>query len=504
MPTTESAIEPTPRSVPAPLRILGALGLIGVVGTFLFEFWNDTPKIDDAYISYRYARNLVMGNGLVFNAGEAVEGYTNFLWTLAIAAGLAVGFTAEATSHALSLASGSFVLVATSQYAARVLPASRAWLGFVPAAIVLASIAFARWVDSGLETPLFVAAVTAALWAQAARRMGWATAAICVATLTRPDGVLVAGAVYVFHLGRNRENLWPALKAPAVFAAVVAAQSLFRFFYYDSLVPNTFYAKVPGVPWQSGLLYLEFFLHEGAFALLLPAAWATWRVPALRPGALTVVAVGIYTVAVGGDVFRHGRFLLPALPALAVLATAGVVDWIRVNRPLAAAGAIALAASIWIPVFGLPTDTLGPPLPRSAALADRRHLDRTYQVIDRKRARILRQRGRPVGLIAATGIGYLGYRTDLPILDLLGLVDATIARQSDGPGLRGMPVPGHARSNAGYVLSRRPDYLIIPRKGSMTFLSAHIDLWQHPDLERLYVWDEEFLGYRLRSAAATP
>jgi hypothetical protein len=40
---------------------------------------------DDAFISFRYARNLLAGHGLVFNRGEFVEGYTNFLWTLEVA-----------------------------------------------------------------------------------------------------------------------------------------------------------------------------------------------------------------------------------------------------------------------------------------------------------------------------------------------------------------------------------------------------------------------------------
>jgi hypothetical protein len=35
---------------------------------------------DDAFISYRYARNWVEGHGIVFNVGERVEGYTNFLY----------------------------------------------------------------------------------------------------------------------------------------------------------------------------------------------------------------------------------------------------------------------------------------------------------------------------------------------------------------------------------------------------------------------------------------
>src|SRR5918994_4899450 len=41
--------------------------------------------LDDAYISFRYAYNLVEGHGLVFNQGEYVEGYTSLLWTLLMA-----------------------------------------------------------------------------------------------------------------------------------------------------------------------------------------------------------------------------------------------------------------------------------------------------------------------------------------------------------------------------------------------------------------------------------
>ena len=40
---------------------------------------------DDAFISFRYVRNLLEGYGLVFNRGERVEGYSNFLWVLELA-----------------------------------------------------------------------------------------------------------------------------------------------------------------------------------------------------------------------------------------------------------------------------------------------------------------------------------------------------------------------------------------------------------------------------------
>ena len=38
--------------------------------------------VDDTFISLRYARNLIDGNGLVYNPGQRVEGYSNFLWVV--------------------------------------------------------------------------------------------------------------------------------------------------------------------------------------------------------------------------------------------------------------------------------------------------------------------------------------------------------------------------------------------------------------------------------------
>ena len=46
---------------------------VGILHTSLLSFVND-----DAFISLRYAKNLVTGFGLVYNAGERVECYTNY------------------------------------------------------------------------------------------------------------------------------------------------------------------------------------------------------------------------------------------------------------------------------------------------------------------------------------------------------------------------------------------------------------------------------------------
>ena len=62
------------------------VGLIACLSILAIQIWRYWFICDDAFISFRYARNLATGHGLVFNPGfERVEGYTNFLWVLMLA-----------------------------------------------------------------------------------------------------------------------------------------------------------------------------------------------------------------------------------------------------------------------------------------------------------------------------------------------------------------------------------------------------------------------------------
>jgi arabinofuranosyltransferase len=468
---------------------------------FLAELHARVPQVDDAYISYRYAAQLVEGHGLVFNVGERVEGYTNLLWTLAVAAGLVLGWPAPAVGHALGLASGLAALLA-SYALARAGGARGVWAGLAPW-LVYASTSFARWATAGLETPLFAAAGAAALAAQARDRIGWATGFAVAATLTRPEGALLAAVVLGSHLLRHAGAGGRAWRAPALYAGFLLGLCAWRLAYYGDPLPNTFYAKVGGVPPLFGVGYAGSFLRDGAAWLLPPGLLAAWRVERLRPTALYAAAFMAYVVGVGGDSLGHARLLVPVLPCLAALAVAGAESAASLGRIAAAA---CVAAALVVQPLGWPTPGALAKPKRAAELARARGSDHLFESLARRRARVLRRRGEPPSLVATGAIGAFGYYARVPVLDLLGLVDPEVARSRPDPGGPGVPLPGHQRANPDYVLSRRPDYILVARKDSpgKGNLPAVAGLWAHPDLERLYVWDAALEGYRLRGGGRWP
>ena len=120
---------------------------------------------DDAFISFRYVRNLVEGHGLVFNIGERVEGYSNFLWVLELAALWKLfGLRPENAAPWLSVVCTAGTLAATVWWAAR-LPGlrHRALVTWMALGLLCTSATFAVWTSAGgLETRQFTLFVVAA------------------------------------------------------------------------------------------------------------------------------------------------------------------------------------------------------------------------------------------------------------------------------------------------------------------------------------------------------
>jgi arabinofuranosyltransferase len=327
--------------------------------------WRRAWLSDDAFISFRYAENLTQGLGLVFNRGERVEGYSNFLWTIWAAIGMKLGAGPEGWSIVWGIAcyAGSIVLLALI---ARRMAGGVGAAAVVPAGALLAALhpAWNHFATSGLETSLFTFLALLGFFvvtSRAARAPAVAGAVFALLALTRPDGPIFALPAGLYLLFSGRPRIRSALVFGAAFATLWVPYTLWRVSYYGSFFPNTFYAKSAHLAWWSqGARYLELYALKywplvmgvplGVAGLLARGSSGTGRESGeargvVGAGLLALAMLALYTLyvaRVGGD-FMFARFLIPVTPFALVLTDLG---WQRLlgRRPLAVAGATAAMA----------------------------------------------------------------------------------------------------------------------------------------------------------------
>ncbi|XXT23539.1 hypothetical protein WME94_18545 [Sorangium sp. So ce429] len=452
---------------PLPAWLQIALGLVApMLITIVAALRVSSFTIDDAYISFRYAENLARGNGLVYNVGERVEGYTNFLWTVLLAAAVKVGATPTAASKVLGAACACGALVPTYLLSQRLrrfsnVPCLATWL-------LATSILFSGYAVFGLETPLFLLltlagtelflreedAAAAGDGARAARAFPWSGVVFALAALTRPEAPLFLGLLVIWHVDQafSRRNL---LRLVA-FALPVAAHLLWRHSYYGAWLPNTLAAKTGNFAQQlqGGSDYVrKYAQHAGAFLWLGLFSVASSIVHRRRSGlAIASIALlfGVYVVTVGGDWMPYFRFLAPAEP-FAFLLVDDAVRAIAARRERAASLAIAAFGAITLAT-------------RAGELA---RAQRNILVNDKgfwddaagRTAAWLVDSGEP-GPIAIADIGYVGYRTGYPIVDMLGLLS---------PEVSSLPGGYTHKVGTGYtdaLFAKNPRYFLIISSGA--------------------------------------
>lgn len=479
------------RPLSARLLLVGQLALVAAVLAQQFPHWWAQRWVqDDAYVSFRYARNLVRGEGLVYNPGQPVEGYTNFLWTVLAALPLAAGAEDPLPAmHALSavLWAVSFALLTALGVALWARGLWAAPLAVVPLAYHWS---FNLWSFSGMETPLVTACLIAAVCAVALapERHAWAPAAAsaCAVALvmTRPDGIVVLaalalavvaldGAAIVRARRWRRGVLWPALPI----LLVLAPYQLWRLWYYGSFYPNTYYAKAAYLPYYArGVQYLTVYLsiyRLGWFLPLLVGAGLVRDMPVLArrflvATSLTALAVGFYVVRLGGD-FMEWRFLTPVsgvlYPAL-VIAACVLGRHLPRRAPAAArawlgfaAGAAGAALLTWTTIDAAERA-------RTRMIPDQETIPLLRRYTDpgrfdwRTAARAFDAVLPPETRIATTSAGIVPYFCDRPCLDLHGLTDPLIARVPVFPNTRGRMGHEHWVNEHVYIRGRGVDVIL--------------------------------------------
>lgn len=337
----------SPRALPLALRV-GAVALAMWMAHVRAVFTSD-----DAWISFRYAWNLVHGFGLRYNpGGEPVEGYSNLLWTLWSALGIGLHVPIERWVYVSGLGAAGLITFLAGSTAWKLTGSRVAEAGAL--LFAAASAIVGECATTGLETPLLTLLVAVSLRLSAEgtwRGLVLGASAGGLAAITHVEGPVFLLVPLVAALSGPRLTVrqWGLLGVAAL--GPLAAQECLRLAYYGAWLPLTFEVKFSG---QRGVRLVNGFrMLAGAavlgFPLLALAALGAARFRALSPLLLAPVAgVMLFVMVVNGDEIGGLRFVAAAVPAVAVLAGLGVLALSRVPRfGWALAAVLALGAAGW-------------------------------------------------------------------------------------------------------------------------------------------------------------
>jgi 4-amino-4-deoxy-L-arabinose transferase-like glycosyltransferase len=448
---------PTPPSkFDLPLALL--LGVIALGCAWVYRNFTQ----DDAFITYRYARNIAAGHGFVYNAGEPVLGTTTPLYTLVLALG---GRLTGQAIHQIGywLSTLSLWISGVTLYS---LGKSRG--AFSAAAIALLFITNPLLISSiGMETFFLLMLLLLALRSYAASRFTLTGVLLGLLILTRYETILMAGLLGADCLLRARRRpFWLAWTA-----VIVGAWLLYAWLTFGQVIPQSAIAKLTEqrLPFALGVaLFWRLYTDQTAWSnALLPlslfglysALRQKWgeRVPAYL---LLLIWSGVYGIAASLYAGSFPWYYAPLIPGFSILVVWGLEFLTHfLSAPLrrlaiqekalrystasafalGAAGLIALHLFLWT---------------RGWVSHNGQIVDTRYWVY-RDLAEWLNRHARAEDSLAASEIGVVGYYTELSIIDLHGLVTPGLT-----PWLAEDPVEIVRRAIDLYA----PDYVLVTRQ----------------------------------------
>lgn len=472
------------------VKVFGLI-LLGILAIILYYYSKTFDFIqDDSFITYRYVKNFTEGNGLVFNIGERVEGYTCFLWVVVLAGVKSLGFNFISASQVLGIISSMITLLFTYLISSKIFPKNNGAafnLVFSLAAVTLLASngSFAYWAVSGMETGLFGCLITLGVYLyllelkDGSDSIPLSSLAFLFAALTRPEGNLIFAVTVVHkilytlkykkqditaHTNKltSRNNLiWLGIYViPALIFMV------WRYSYYGYLLPNTFYAKTGSSLeyYSAGLDYTWTFLKSyGFYGLFVLIAFYTLTSKERFYSYLYLVMIfavfTLYVIFVGGDVLRPNRFFVPIMPVFFILVQEGLAmltglfDKKR-EMALGAIIGIAFTAGFSYYTYSKEAEVIKGYADLEKGLVEKMKITGTWLKTKQQQA------GKPL-TVAATTIGAISYYSEVILVDMLGLTDKEVAHNPKPiPEISSKDVGWRERNyNVEYIMSRKPDYI---------------------------------------------
>ncbi|MFC1852208.1 hypothetical protein ACFL27_18590 [candidate division CSSED10-310 bacterium] len=478
-------------------------GLILLMLIFVGHAYVLNCVAEDAYISFRYARNLANGYGLRWNIDEApVEGYTNFLWVIMCALAYKMGFEMPLFSQILGTGASLITLFWIYLFG-RTFFDSKALYSLLPCLYLSLSGPFATWAASGKETNFFGLLVLIGIfyalkfWQKNNRQ----DLVICFitlffATLVRPEGFLVFTIVLCFFLIMSLlkadKSVKKVLYALLYYLNPFLIYFIWRVYLFGFLLPNTYYAKTGGTVYQykRGLMYSEHFVIYFVLPLAPIVVLLVWEkrasliafrisIHAVRQHLLTYASIYLcvstcliymlYIILVGGDYMAMHRFFVPLLPLIYLLFGLAATKLLRSVSTSPVKSFLTWA----ILLFAL-TATVIQSTPIEKKLFKKPALMHgNYRGVEIERKTVARfivigqffnKYKRDHESLATASIGAISYYAGMKIYSITGLVDTYIAHKKRTEIPLGLSYAGHEKVDLDYILSKKPTFIMLNKK----------------------------------------
>jgi hypothetical protein len=438
--------------------------------------------VDDAYITFRYARNLVEGQGFVFNPGERVLGTTTPLFGLIMAGMGALG--GEQTPYPwVALLVSAVADSLTCLLLLRLGEKSGFKTAGMAAAIIWAVHPYAvTFAIGGMETSLFVFLLTVSGEAHLEKRRQLAALCASLALITRPDAailVLLLALDRAWGLWRRREGRPSAAEWLALILPLAVWYGL-AWMYYGSPLPHSITAKMAAYRLGESAAFIRLLQHYSqpfmgnrltgpvgvALGLVIfPVLFLLGTRPILKklPSAWPLAVFPWFYFIVFSIpnplIFRW--YLTPPLPMYIFFILIGIERIIHglafLNHKSLRQTAVIVLFMFLFPLISVMSEWVAVP-DHGARLPAPDMAWTKLEDLYARAADVVKRDWQPGDVVAAGDVGVLGWETRAPILDLVGLNSSITGKYYPLPAsdyVINYAVP------ADLIMDARPAYMVI-------------------------------------------
>lgn len=507
-------------------------GLIILIFLFVINILKTRFIQDDAFIFFRYVKNFVNGNGLVFNTGERVEGYTSFLW-VTLLSGIekinkifSLEFSLESIAQCLSVFFGIVVLVLTFILSRMIGSYEKESKGkfinniyeLLPVMLMAFSTPLIYWSASAMETSFFISLLLLSIifYLKGNKdKPNYPFVIISVInSLLRPEGMIFF-ALIILHkiyaeyikeqnhksIQRFAKSISHSIKIEVLlFLIPISVFLLFRLIYYGYLLPNTFYAKTE-FNFQFIKRGIDYFLDFAKTNLLfgiffvIPIAYLIYS-KKLKQYSLFLWLIFswiVLVVLIGGDVLPIHRFFIQIMPLIYILFIQSIFEMIQsfIHR-LQIKTIIEISFIIFIvgySIFNYGINKEEMMIKRSYESGLVKKMKIYAEWIEKQdKNKLVGKNNNYEFTVAMSTIGSFSYNANVRVIDLVGLTDSYIAHHpKEVEGIdEELPILWKERHyNAEYVLDQKPDYIIFPA-GAKPSAFAECAIFVQPEFYNNY------------------